>query len=103
MAYPLILTGRYDADVADVRFYLKVKLGSPMAARRFDKELLRAYGRIGDMPRLYAVSRQPPLSRRGIRVCPVEGYAIYYRISGGSVVLLRLLHQRQDTSRAIFG
>ena len=103
MAFRLKPRTRFLDDIDDVIFYLAVKQSSPHATASFEMCLQKAYGRLKHNPFLYAISRLPGLESRGIRLAPVKGYSILYKVVGQDVLLLRLLHQRQDTSRAIFG
>lgn len=101
MGYRLIPRQRFQNDLDDALFYLAVKQSSPIAAVSFEAKLEKAFERLRDNPQLYSVSSEPGFCRRHIRKALVGDYLILYTVIGNEVLLLRLLHQKQDISRAI--
>lgn len=97
-----VLTGRrFEDDYDDILFYYEIKIGKPGLASAFAKSIDKAIDDIRCFPDIRAISRKPGLASRQVREYLVKGYVMYYRIEGNSIVLLRLLHQSQNTSRAI--
>jgi plasmid stabilization system protein ParE len=101
MTCSVLTQRRFEDDYDDILFYYKVKIGMSGAAASFAAAIDEAIGDIRRFPEIRAVSRKPGLASRQVREYLVRNHAIYYRVEGNNVVLLRLLHQSQDTSRAI--
>ena len=101
MTYSVLTRRRFEGDYDDILFYYKVKIGMPGAASSFAAAMNAAIDDICRFPEIRAVSRKPGLASRQVRAYIVRRYTIYYRVEGNDVILLRLLHQSQDTSRAI--
>lgn len=101
MTYSVLTRRRFEDDYDDILFYYKVKIGMPGAASSFAAAMDAAIGDICRFPGIRAISREPGLASRQVREYIVRRCAIYYRAEGNDVILLRLLHQSQDTSRAI--
>lgn len=65
-------------------------------AEHYVRELLRAFDRAADNP-----GRGRPCDdiRPGYYRLPTGSHTLYYRITGGTVEIMRILHQRMDPER----
>ncbi|HZV33704.1 MAG TPA: type II toxin-antitoxin system RelE/ParE family toxin [Verrucomicrobiae bacterium] len=48
---------------------------------------------------LHNPSAGRPSVKPNLKVLPVEHHRIFYRVSGATIYVLRILHERMDTSR----
>ena len=89
-------------DLVNIHRYLSEDLENPQAANRVIHELRSAAEDLRLFPR-----RGRPLDalisvHTEYRYLPCENYGIFYLEDEENVVILRILHQRQDCLRALF-
>jgi len=94
MACRLSLQARADLD--NIWDYIVRATGNVGAADRQIDAIVRRFDLIADWPML---GRARDDLRPGLRGHPVGSYAIFYRIEGADVVVLRILHGRRDIGR----
>ena len=70
---------------------------SPQRAKSFTRELVAIAGKIGEAPRAYPLVTNYEASELRRRVA--GSYLIFFRIVGGSVSVLRILHGARDYER----
>ena len=101
MAYDIVRTDAFEADVLDTIDYLTEHLSSFQAAKRLMVRMDEVVDMLRKLPLLYSISGKPGLSRFDCREAFVGGYSLVYRVEEGSVLLLRLIHQSQDPARIV--
>lgn len=89
-------------DLVNIRNYIRDELCNPIAARRIIQELRLAAQDLQDFP-----NRGRPLDamipiHTEYRYLPCENYCIFYVVSDEEVYVVRILHQKQDTLKALF-
>ena len=89
-------------DLVNIHQYISVELENPQAANRIIHELRSAIEDLKPFPR-----RGRPLDalisvHTEYRYLPCENYCIFYLEDEENVVIVRILHQRQDYLRALF-
>ncbi|MBR4443882.1 MAG: type II toxin-antitoxin system RelE/ParE family toxin [Clostridia bacterium] len=89
-------------DLISIRAYIRDELSNPTAARRVMDELRKAVEGLRSFPR-----RGRPLDamiavHTEYRYLVCENYCIFYLENDDSVVVIRILHQRQECLRALF-
>lgn len=89
-------------DLVNIRNYIRDELCNPIAARRIIQELRLAAQDLQDFP-----NRRRPLDamipiHTEYRYLPCENYCIFYVVSDEEVFVVRILHQKQDTLKALF-
>ena len=89
-------------DLVNIRNYIRDELCNPIAARRIIQELRLAAQGLQDFP-----NRGRPLDamipiHTEYRYLPCENYCIFYVVSDEEVFVVRILHQKQDTLKALF-
>ena len=89
-------------DLVTIRRYISEELEKPQAADRIIHELRSAIENLQFFPR-----RGRPLDaliavHTEYRYLPCENYCIFYLEDEENVVIVRILHQRQDYLRALF-
>lgn len=66
-----------------------------------ESQLVKYRDKINDA--LHAISRNPSVGRQSVKpnlkVLPVEHHRIYYCIIDSNIYVVRILHERMDTSR----
>lgn len=74
------------------------------AARALEARLRDAVERLGEFPEMGAVLDTDAFDfvRPGTRLVVVEPYLVFYRALPEAVVILRVLHARQDSLGALF-
>lgn len=88
-------------DLAAIRQYIREEQCNPDAASRIIRELRRAIEGLGQFP-----GKGRPLDallpvHTEYRYLMYENYCIFYLYSETDVVVVRILHQRQDCLRAL--
>jgi plasmid stabilization system protein ParE len=73
---------------------------NPIRARSFVAELLGKARDLSDMPLRYPLIAR--YADRGIRRRPHARYAIFYRIDGGTVTVIHILHSARDYEGLLF-
>ena len=94
-------TASAKADVEGIMRHIAVVLGSPQAATEHLDAFVEAADRIAEFPDLGAVGSHPALVCRGLRPYFVKGYVLLYSHDGGTAVVHRVFHMRQDYARLI--
>ena len=99
----VIVSGEARKDLTRIRAYIREELGNPDAADRLMRKLRLAMEGLTAFPR-----KGKPLDallpvHTEYRYLPCENYCIFYLEEGENVIVIRVLHQRQDCMRAFFG
>ena len=89
-------------DLIHIRNYIRDELCNPDAAGRIIRELHTAAQGLRNFP-----NRGRPLDtmisiHTEYRYLPCENYCIFYLVSEEEVFIVRILHQKQDTLKALF-
>ena len=89
-------------DLINIRNYIRDELCNPTAAARIIHELREAAQDLRNFP-----NRGRPLDtmisiHTEYRYLPCENYCIFYLVSEEEVFIVRILHQKQDTLKALF-
>lgn len=90
------------ADLVSIRQYIREELCNPDASRHIMTRLKEAIKGLRQFP-----GKGKPLDallsiHTEYRYLVCEGYCIFYLCSDTDVVIVRVLHQRQDCIRALF-
>ncbi len=96
------VSGEARKDLVSIQRYISEELENPQAAKRIIHELRSAIEGLQLFPR-----RGRPLDalipvHTEYRYLPCENYCIFYLEDEKNVVVIRVLHQRQDYLRALF-
>lgn len=89
-------------DLAGIRQYIRDELSNPQAAARIIGELKKSIQSLADFS-----GRGRPLDalipvHTEYRYLVCENYCIFYLTGETEVIVIRVLHQRQDYLRALF-
>ena len=89
-------------DLASIRQYIREELGNPDAAARIISELKKSILSLADFS-----GRGRPLDalipvHTEYRYLVCENYCIFYLANDDHVIVVRILHQRQDSLKALF-
>lgn len=87
------LSAPAEGDLAKIWTYVVKESDSLEIADRLIDSIAQTIGLIGRNPH---VGRSRPELRPNLRSFPVGSYVIFYRTSEGEVLILRVLHGRQD-------
>ena len=77
-------------DLVSIRDYIRDELCNPDAARRILAQLKKSVSSLEHHP------------GRGNRYLICENYCVFYVCMESTVLVVRILHQRQDSFRALF-
>ena len=89
-------------DLVNIRNYIRDELCNPIAARRIIHELRLAAQGLQSFPnRGRTLDAMIPIHTE-YRYLPCENYCIFYVVSDEEVYVVRILHQKQDTLKALF-
>lgn len=83
-------------DVRDIARYTAREWGE-VQAERYVEQLGKAFARIGQYPEIGL--RREDIGRR-LRSLAVQHHVVYYDVLPDGVLVLRVLHQRMDATRA---
>ncbi len=89
-------------DLVAIRQYIRDELSNPAAANHIIRSLRQAIEGLETFPH-----RGRPLDalipvHTEYRYMPCENYCIFYTENNDDVIILRILHQKQDCLRALF-
>lgn len=103
MACDVSWTAHARSDVDRIVGYVARDLASPQTALEHWETFWAAAEELSGTPELHAVSTQPSLAARNLRVRFVKNYVMLYRYDGQSVLVFRVFHTRQDYATKIAG
>ena len=85
-------------DLEQILDYLAIKLCNPLAATNFADKVESCLGLLSTQSRIYALSSQEYLNKKGYHKCVVDHYVMLYRINEDKqeVIILRFFYGRQD-------
>ena len=89
-------------DLVNIRRYISEELENPQAAERIIHELRSAIEGLQLFPRRGRSLDALISVHTEYRYLPCENYCIFYLEDEKNVVVVRILHQRQDYLRALF-
>lgn len=90
---------RAQLDLAEIQRF--VGRDQPDAANALVEDLLDAIERLGRIPTMAPVARDPRLSTLGYRVIVRGRYLVFYKLVGRHVRVYRVLHQRREYARLL--
>ena len=98
----IIVSKEARKDLVQIRQYISEELCNPDAAVRIMGLLKKSIASLSDFP-----GRGRPLDalipvHTDYRYLVCENYCVFYLGNDGDVVVIRILHQRQDCLRALF-
>ena len=98
----IIVSREARKDLVQIRQYISEELCNPDAAVRIMGLLKKSIASLSDFP-----GRGRPLDalipvHTDYRYLVCEKYCVFYLSNDGDVVVIRILHQRQDCLRALF-
>jgi toxin ParE1/3/4 len=98
----IIVSREARKDILAIRQYICEELSNPSASQRIVNELKKSIRGLESFP-----ERGRPLDalisvQTEYRYLVCENYCIFYLSSGKEVLIVRILHQRQDCLRALF-
>jgi toxin ParE1/3/4 len=88
-------SGRAGRDLAEIFDYSAREWGLDQA-ELYLRQLDMACQNLGTRPRIGAPAEN---NGPGYRRLPIGRHVIFYRINGGEVLIVRILHQRMDAGR----
>ena len=89
-------------DLASIRQYIREELGNPDAAARIISELKKSILSLADFSGLGRPLDALIPVHTEYRYLVCENYCIFYLAGDDEVIVVRVLHQRQDCLRALF-
>lgn len=101
MTEPLAVVFTKDARslVADIRIWWEGN--RPLAPELFARELERAVERLAVAPTLGTANIDPRLRNVRRLLLPRARYHLYYRVEGGTLVVLAIWHAKRGTEPAL--
>ena len=98
MAYKILVTDEFDADLDDILRYIAVSLSNPGAAAGLADELEKNYGLLEEHPYLFEEARDPLLRQRGYRKFIVGNYVVLYLVDDEhkAGIIARLFYGKRD-------
>ncbi len=98
----IIVSKEARKDLLSINAYIREELGNPAAANRISNALKKAIAGLAPLP-----SRGRPLDalirvHTEYRYLVCENYCVFYLCNETEVLIIRILHQRQDAFKALF-
>ena len=94
--YVVHITDRALKDMQDLYDYISNTLFAPDAAMNQYNRIADAIESLGEYPERYRLFVSEPEHTQGIRLLPVDHYAVIYTIRGDVVTALRVLYSASD-------
>ncbi len=88
-------TEQADADISDL-FVEGARTFGVRQAEKYEDELFRTFRLLGDNP---FIARERPEIDRPVRLHPFRSHLIVYAVRDEGVLIVRVLHGRQDWER----
>lgn len=103
MAYKIRETRLATRDLDGILAYISRDLANPSAAASFVEQIQACYENLTQMPRMYALCRDPRLREKGYRKAVIKNYIMVYRCreQEKSVEILRFFYGRQDYEKLL--
>jgi toxin ParE1/3/4 len=92
-----VLTPRARADIDEIWDYTAERWGLEQA-ETYLRELRKNIQAVADAPSL---GRECEEVRAGYRQYPSGSHVLFYRLTGNSIEIVRILHERMDSERHI--
>lgn len=92
--FTLRLLSIAEQDFLDIIEYLAAE--SPAAARTVIDQIEKRLQQLRDYPFLEKVPADTNIARMGYRVLVMEGYLIFYKVRGKTVLVYRVIHGSRD-------
>lgn len=98
MTYKIIMTKSADYDLEQILDYITVKLCNPTAAANFANKMESCLDLLSEQPKMYTLSSQEYLNKKGYHKCVIDHYVMLYRINEDEqeVIIFRIFYGRQD-------
>ena len=90
--YDVRITDHALNDMAEIHEYICEKLFAPDAAMNQYNRIADAIEMLREFPERYRLLESEPERTQGIRILPVDNYAVLYTIRVSSVFVLRVLY-----------
>lgn len=103
MAYKLVRTDAFQADLDAAIRYIAISLENKIAAASLLTAIEKSYDDIKRMPLMYEACHDPYLKELGYRKAAVRNYIMVYKVDEKSqiVYMMRLFHGRQDYEKLL--
>lgn len=101
MAYNLVITQEARRTRDGIIEYLLNELGSHQAATHFLEAYEAAISIITTTPELHALSKDPLLAQKKLRICPFMNYLMVYRFDTTTITIADLFHASQDYAKLL--
>ena len=83
-------------DLEDMASYLQFQLSNPAYAAKLREKIVRSVTRLGAMPFMGSPLRARYPVETDLRFLVVEKYLIFYRVTGETVEVTRIINGRTD-------
>jgi toxin ParE1/3/4 len=90
-------------DLQEMGDYISKVLYNPKAAARIKKSILDSCGRLQDQPFPGLSVQEKTGYEIDLRFLVCEKHLAFYRVEGGRISVARIINQKQDYLRILFG
>jgi plasmid stabilization system protein ParE len=90
---------RAQTDLLEIAAWLERE--RPVQKNRILDAVLTGLERLERFPRMGPLARDPLLRRRGYRTLVRQRYVAFYRVERATVLVVRVLHERQSWKRLL--
>lgn len=100
--YQVVLTEKAESDMESIYDYIATESLAPEAAIGQYDRIANQILTLTDMPARIGVMNSEPEHTLKVRKMPVGDYYVLFQIRESQVVVLRVLHCRQDVEKKLF-
>lgn len=102
MSYRIEYTATAKSDVQSVMSYIKYELSNNKAASDLYDDVQRVLDRLKINPLMFPLSPNPVLAEASVRRANIRGYNMYYKLTDGSVYIIRFVSTLMDQDSVNF-
>lgn len=96
--YRVIYTEEAEQDLINIYSYISLDLKVPVIARKQADRIMDFIKGLEKMPLRHKLYRDEPWHSRGLRVCPVDNYLIFYLVDEKeqTVAIIRIMYGKRN-------
>jgi len=90
-------------DINNIYDYIEYDLAAPVAADRFEDNIIKCLGNLEDNPMMYEMIRDEQLAESGFRRAVVQNYVLVYKADEERKIVrvYRVFHGSQDYEKLL--
>ncbi len=101
--WSITVTPEFGDDLRGIHAYISNTLLEPVIAKNLVDRILKAIGKLTDLPLRYPVYEKEPWQSRGLRKMSVGNYMVFYLTNEetGTVIVLHVFYAGRDIEKCL--